>query len=197
MSKTIYIVRHGNTFDKGDIVTRVGGRTDLALSKSGEVQAAHLAEAFTNISIDACFSSPLKRTRQTAEAICGGHNITIENAEFLREIDYGPDENKPETDVIARIGQQAIQDWEKHTIVPDGWRVNPKVYRDAWKKFIQELESETTIVVTSNGVARFLLDALAIDVSERKMKTGSVSRFDLKNGNWSLIDWGKRPPLKH
>ncbi len=195
MTKTLYIVRHGNTFDKGDIVTRVGGKTDLALSKSGEIQAANLAETFKNNYIDTCFSSPLKRTRQTAEAICGGHNIAIQNAEFLREIDYGPDENKPETDVIARIGQQAIQDWEEHTIVPDGWRVNPEEYRNAWRIFIQELTSETTVVVTSNGVARFLLDTLEINVSDRKMKTGSVSRFDLKNGNWSLMYWGKRPPL--
>ncbi|HAY06935.1 MAG TPA: histidine phosphatase family protein, partial [Hyphomonas sp.] len=24
----LFVVRHGNTFDKGDTVTRVGGRTD-------------------------------------------------------------------------------------------------------------------------------------------------------------------------
>ena len=31
----VIICRHGNTFDKGDLVRRVGARTDLALSKSG------------------------------------------------------------------------------------------------------------------------------------------------------------------
>ncbi|HAO37083.1 MAG TPA: histidine phosphatase family protein, partial [Hyphomonas sp.] len=35
----LIIVRHGNTFDKGDTVTRVGGRTDLPLSASGLAQA--------------------------------------------------------------------------------------------------------------------------------------------------------------
>ncbi|MBR9836035.1 MAG: histidine phosphatase family protein, partial [Alphaproteobacteria bacterium] len=29
MARPVYIVRHGNTFDKGDTVTRVGARTDL------------------------------------------------------------------------------------------------------------------------------------------------------------------------
>ncbi|MFZ4686424.1 MAG: histidine phosphatase family protein [Hyphomonadaceae bacterium] len=39
MQTRIFIVRHGNTFDKGDVVTRVGGRTDLPLSTSGSAQA--------------------------------------------------------------------------------------------------------------------------------------------------------------
>ena len=42
----IYIVRHGNTFDKGDVVTRVGARTDLGLSSSGQTQAEALAIHF-------------------------------------------------------------------------------------------------------------------------------------------------------
>ena len=46
----IYIVRHGNTFDKGDVVTRVGARTDLPLSRSGFAQAEALgANAILNV----------------------------------------------------------------------------------------------------------------------------------------------------
>ncbi len=195
MTKTLYIVRHGNTFDAGDIVTRVGGLTDLPLSKSGEVQAAKLSEAFSKRGIDACYSSPLKRTRQTAEAICAGHGIEIRDAEFLREIDYGPDENRPETEVVARLGKQAITDWDTKSIVPRGWNVDPQSYINSWMTFIKSLDQGTTLVVTSNGVARFLLEALDIDISERKMKTGSASRLDYNQSRWSLRYWGKRPPL--
>ena len=35
----LIIARHGNTFDAGDIPTRVGRRTDLPLVASGEAQA--------------------------------------------------------------------------------------------------------------------------------------------------------------
>ena len=35
----VYIVRHGNTFDRGDVILRVGGRTDIPLSTSGIDQA--------------------------------------------------------------------------------------------------------------------------------------------------------------
>ena len=124
MTKTLYLVRHGNTFDKGDEILRVGGRTDLPLSLSGLDQADALADAFKNIPLKACYSSPLKRTRQTANAICQGHNIEIQNAEFLREIDYGPDEGQSEKDVIARLGEKALQDWEVNTVVPNGWNLD-------------------------------------------------------------------------
>ena len=46
MVRKVYIVRHGNTFDKGDVVTRVGARTDLPLSSSGQTQAEQLAAYF-------------------------------------------------------------------------------------------------------------------------------------------------------
>ena len=36
---------------------------------------------------------------------------------------YGPDEGKPETEVVARIGQKALDEWERAAIVPDGWLV--------------------------------------------------------------------------
>jgi probable phosphoglycerate mutase len=196
MTKTLYIVRHGNTFDKGDEILRVGGRTDLPLSQSGNDQAAALAEAFRNASLDACFSSPLKRTMQTAEAICQSKNIEIQHAEFLREIDYGPDEGKPETEVIARLGEDALQGWEDNTVVPTGWNVDPQYYRTHWAKFIATLEAQSTLVVTSNGVARFLLDALSLQVEDRKMKTGSVSKLTRVDGKWELQFWGLRPPFE-
>jgi len=195
MTKTLYIVRHGNTFDKGDQVLRVGGRTDLPISQSGNAQAEALAEAFKNVSLDACFSSPLKRTMQTAEAICQHHDLKIRNTEFLREIDYGPDEGNPETEVIARLGEEALQEWEMNTVVPNGWNIDPKYYRTHWAKFIASLESRNTVVVTSNGVARFLLDALSLNVETRKMKTGSVSKLNELDGKWVLQFWGVRPPF--
>ena len=46
MNADIYIVRHGNTFDPGDTLLRVGARTDLALSVSGCEQADRLGRHF-------------------------------------------------------------------------------------------------------------------------------------------------------
>src|ERR1700733_13861287 len=103
MPATLYIVRHGNTFEKGDVVTRVGGRTDLPLSPSGEGQAQALARHFaeTGVIFASARSGPLKRTRRTAQVILAAQadapDLTTDL--FLREIDYGPDENRPEPEV--------------------------------------------------------------------------------------------------
>ena len=102
----LVIARHGNTFAPGDIVTRVGGRTDLPLVASGRAQGEALGRHFAalGISFAAAFCSPLARTRQSAELILAqtGNDIEPASEAFLTEIDYGPDENRPEDEVRAR-----------------------------------------------------------------------------------------------
>jgi hypothetical protein len=120
----IIVCRHGNTFDKGDVVTRVGGRTDLPLSRSGQEQADALSAAtFADTSFRAAYCSSLQRTRQTAAAILGARAGWSGPATlpFLTEIDYGPDENVAEDKVVARIGEDALRAWEEDSRVPDGW----------------------------------------------------------------------------
>lgn len=191
----IYIVRHGNTFDKGDSILRVGGRTDLPLSVSGREQARILSEALSDIDFAKAYSSNLKRTRQTAEAILGSQDYKL--ASFLTEIDYGPDEGKPEADVIARIGAEALSAWDEHAIPPDDWHVDVEGLRTAWQAFLASCEPVgNTLVVTSNGVARFLLDVVRCDVDvPLKLRTGSYGMIDLTPRGPVLSGWDIRPAL--
>jgi len=157
----VYIVRHGNTFDKGDVVLRVGGRTDLPLSTSGQLQAERLGAAFKDLSFQHAYSSNLKRTRQTAKTILRQQPFQI--AEFLKEIDYGPDEGKAETDVIARIGPEALRQWDENAVPPPDWVVAPEDLRSAWQAFLAQcVDHENTLVVTSNGRANYKLEHMAL-----------------------------------
>ncbi|MEO0551203.1 MAG: histidine phosphatase family protein [Pseudomonadota bacterium] len=204
-STRIFIVRHGNTFDKGDVVTRVGGRTDLPLSQSGQMQAEALASYFARagVQFDSIYSSPLKRTFQTAEAIAKAQPEAraIQAVEFLREIDYGPDENRPEAEVVARIGEAALQLWESQAVVPDGWEVAPDRLIAAWGEFLSELATadaaRTHLIVTSNGIARFALKALGNAVSDAhtlKLATGAFGLLELNEaGGFEVRSWNVRP----
>ncbi len=196
------IVRHGNTFDKGDIVTRVGARTDLSLSQSGRVQALALQEHFSsqNIDFDMAYCSCLKRTKETADLIREGTKTPeAEVLGFLTEIDYGPDENKPEDDVIKRIGTEAIEKWEHSAIPPDGWLVNPSQLQEAWITFFENISLNYTgkriLVVTSNGIARFALLALGQENKfDLKLKTGAYGELHIHNsGDIDLLKWNIRP----
>src|SRR5690606_29780955 len=111
---------------------------------------------------DLVIAGPLKRTLQMAEIaarIVSESPVAIEVDERLREIDYGPDEGLEEDKVIARIGSEALQNWDQHAIVPPGWEVDPAVLRQNWHDIAGELATNYSgkiiLIVTSNGIARF------------------------------------------
>jgi broad specificity phosphatase PhoE len=199
MTATLYIVRHGNTFDKGDTVLRVGGRTDLPLSVSGREQAGKLAGHFAGqgLAFASIRSGPLKRTRETAEAIRAlqpSPPDTITDL-FLREIDYGPDEGRPETEVVARIGQSALDAWERDSIVPPGWRVDPQALIGNWQETFRKLRDAdgAHLIVTSNGVARFALNAAGAAGREGKLATAAYGVVRLEDDMVTVTDWNLRP----
>lgn len=197
----LFVVRHGNTFDAGEVVTRVGGRTDLPLSTSGAAQAARLAEHFAETRFAAALASPLERTRATARAILGARTdapaLLIRG--FLREIDYGADENQPEAAVIARLGEAALKAWDEDGIVPPGWDVDPAAIRAGWQTLLANAAAlpadAAVLVVTSNGTARFLpdvVDAAPADL-DRKLKTGAWGEIDAVPGRSKIAAWNLRP----
>ncbi|MCR9222575.1 MAG: histidine phosphatase family protein [Hyphomonas sp.] len=201
----IYIVRHGNTFDKGDVVTRVGARTDLPLSASGEVQAEGLAAHFLDRvphGFSAAYCSALLRTRQTAETILSAHAEAPELRvlDFLREVDYGPDENQPEDKVIARIGEAALEAWDRDAVPPPGWDVSPEDIIADWANLLDALsglqQSPPVLIVTSNGIARFVLDAVTkvlCELNSIKLKTGAYGLIRTDKDGAALLNWNVRP----
>lgn len=201
----IYIVRHGNTFDKGDTITRVGARTDLPLSTSGQTQAEALALHFmaaVPAEFSAAYCSALQRTRQTAEAILSvrAAQPDLETLEFLREIDYGVDENQPEAAVIARLGEAALAAWDESAVPPPGWDVNPDEIKRAWQDLLRSCAADDAagpiLVVTSNGIARFVLDIVTKFEREPdsiKLKTGAYGHIRTSGDDVTLVNWNVRP----
>ncbi len=199
----LYIVRHGNTFDKGQTVRRIGARTDLPLSSSGEAQAAALGDYFKSRSIvfNAAYCSPLQRTRQTAEAIMTRTQSVapVECEPMLEEIDYGPDENQPEEIVVERLGENALKRWDGDAVPPEGWRVDVAEMRAGWRIFFDRFrdapDDKVCLAVTSNGVARFALDAVEIaGAFPRKLRTGAFGCIRICGDQEPVVEsWDVRP----
>lgn len=199
------IVRHGNTFDAGDVLLRVGARTDLPLSQSGQVQARALAAHFKSRfadGFDLALSSPLRRTQETATAILSAYQdapaLTIEP--FLTEIDYGPDEGQPEERVVERLGQAAIDEWDTTAVVPADWLVDPEQLRLDWQSLFTKYSTvappNRILIATSNGVARFALDAATAGREKAtgiKLKTGAYGVIQVSPRRIELISWNQRP----
>ncbi len=178
------IVRHGDTFPPGAEPRRIGARTDLPLLASGRAQADRLAATLSGTAIDRCLTSPLLRTRETA-AIIAPH-IQAATVDWLREIDHGPDEGLTETAVRARIGNAALFDWDTRAVAPADWIVDAAGRLAAWQTFFATAQG-TTLLVTSNGAARFAL--LALDKPPAKLRTGAYG--EIVDGR--VIAWDVRP----
>ncbi|MCX7284497.1 MAG: histidine phosphatase family protein [Novosphingobium sp.] len=197
----LVIVRHGNTFTAGEPPRRIGARTDLPLTAQGITQAEALGAHFAKLGwhFARALVSPLLRTRQTAEAILAAQPAPppVQSADFLREIDHGPDENRTEAEVLARIGQPALAAWDERAIAPPGWTVGADERLAAWRALIEALapDQPPTLLVTSNGAARFALIALpAPPAHTLKLRTGSygIIRCDAA-GSPVVAAWDQRP----
>ncbi len=203
---TLYIVRHGNTFEGNEPPRRIGRRTDLPLTAAGLQQARMLGEHFAGLGIRfaRAFAGPLKRTVATGEAILArqAHPLVLEPAEFLAEIDHGPDEDQPEAAVLARIGRGALELWDSAATPPPGWTVDREARLAAWQRLADEMalahRDEAVLLVTSNGAARFALLAFGIGTGARpdglKLRTGSYGVLTIGSGKKGrLMEWDRRP----
>ncbi|WCT75197.1 histidine phosphatase family protein [Sphingomonas naphthae] len=194
---TVIIVRHGNTFERGEAPRRVGSRTDLPLTAEGEAQARsvgrHFAEA--GITFDRVLTGPLVRTRRTA-ALIGETIGSVGPAEvvpWLDEIDHGPDEDRPEADVVARLSADVLAAWDRAAIVPPGWNVDIPGRIAAWRAFLEAAEG-TNLIVTSNGAARFALLAAGVvpSLNRLKLRTGAWGRLAGGGRAWTILEWDRR-----
>ncbi len=201
MTTTLLIARHGNTFSANEIPRRVGARTDLPLVETGREQARALGKYLKDHDLvpDLILTSQLKRTIEMAEIASHEIGIKIEThpLAIFNEVDYGPDENKTEEEVIARIGAQAIKDWDEKAIVPTGWKTDTAEIIRNWQNFAAGLENgRRTLVITSNGIARFApsitKDGLA-EGQSLKISTGALCILEKNDVNWAIKGWNIKP----
>lgn len=201
---TLIIARHGNTFTSEQTPTRVGKRTDLPLVESGRKQAETLGKYLSenNLVPNLVYTSKLQRTQETAQIALQtmGISLPVVPLDIFDEIDYGEDENQTEDKVIARIGAQAIKDWDEHAIVPQGWIASPEKIIENWTNFAENIKNSghIVLVLTSNGTARFapLLAGTMAEFKEKyalKLSTGALGILRHNGSKWQIEGWNIRP----
>jgi probable phosphoglycerate mutase len=87
LATNFLFIRHGAHDLLGK---RIAGRQPgVHLNSLGEQQAECLAERLSLLPIDAIYSGPLERVRETAAPICRQFNLPLEVAEEFTEVDFG------------------------------------------------------------------------------------------------------------
>jgi broad specificity phosphatase PhoE len=83
----LILLRHGETeFNRADVFR---GRVDLPLNRRGRRQARAAAAYLSDLSFQAFYSSPLRRSMETASAVAEPHRGRVEALEDFIDVDYG------------------------------------------------------------------------------------------------------------
>ena len=107
---TLYLIRHGQTDWNRDKIFR--GRADVPLNERGRKEAAALGRHVAHVRPDACYSSPLSRAVDTAEAALGAHSLEVKLDDGLIDIDYGEWQGIPDAEVRTRYADLYTR-WQK------------------------------------------------------------------------------------
>lgn len=88
----LLVIRHGQT--DWNVLGKIQGQTDIELNEIGIEQAKQVKQKLWNTPIDIIISSPLKRTKQTAEIIREGREIPLMFSNEIIERNFGEFEGK-------------------------------------------------------------------------------------------------------
>ena len=106
----IIAIRHGET--DWNVCTRIQGHLDIPLSATGRWQAARLASALREQTIQAIYASDLTRAWETAQFVARTLAISVVKEEGLRERHFGDFEGKTFAEIEAELPDQALR-WRR------------------------------------------------------------------------------------
>ena len=159
---TLLIVRHAET--EWNAVGRIQGHTDIGLSEKGAEQARSLGARLAGLSIDAAYSSDLKRTSETAKIALGGRDIVLNETPMLREYHKGAFEGLTLPEIKAQFPEEYPRYLEKNLdYAPKGGESTREVSA-RMAKIIGQIKAdhlnETVLLVSHGGVLRAAMVSL-------------------------------------
>jgi len=158
----VFLVRHGATVLSAE--DRFAGSTDVDLSDEGRAQAGRLAERLAGETLAAVYSSPLKRTRETAGIIAEPHRLDVVARDGLREIDHGRWEQMTRAEVEAKFATEyAAWEADPFTFAPEGGESGLSVMARALpeiREIVIRHKGEKVLVVSHKATIRLLISSL-------------------------------------
>lgn len=147
---TIYLIRHGETIEKG-----FNGVTESQLSSRGGSQIKSLQPFFNNKKIDEILSSPRERTKETAGILNCPLKVRIKIDIRLAEINFGCWEGKEFKQIEQESPEKAarflkhVEDFE----FPEGNNIKDfcKKADETWKE-LKGIYTGKNIIIVSHCV---------------------------------------------
>lgn len=187
----IILVRHAESL--WNPIGRYQGRLDPELSQKGHKQAQLIGEALKKYNPTVLYSSPLKRTYQTAEYISKSLNLPININREMIEIDHG-DWSGMLVEEVKEKYPEMFRDWlyqPQKVKFPNGESLLDVFVRV--RKFLDSMiekhDGETVVVVSHTVPIRACLTA-GLGLSEDKFWS-----FGCDNASYSILDYERVRPI--
>jgi len=155
----VYLVRHGTTDWNKEEIFR--GRLDCKLNETGQAEARALAEYFTDIPLQAIYSSPLSRAMETAQAVAEAKALqVVPHPEFI-DIDFGEWQGLPLKEVREKYAELYRLWRERPEVVHfPGGETLAQVRARAWEglqKVVRENPEKTALILSHRVVTKVLI----------------------------------------
>lgn len=171
--RTIYLIRHGHTDIGPGYKSVCLGRKDVPLIQEGVKQAERLALYFRDKKIDAVYSSPLIRCRETARILTekSGHkNLPIYIEEDFTEVDTGEWDGLPFTELMEKYPEEYAERGKRlGTYVIRGGESLEKAgerFAGACEKVLAESSGDILIVAHAGVIRSFLCRLTGTDTDD-------------------------------
>ena len=189
-----YWVRHAESDWNAE--NRLCGRTDVALSKMGRLQARRLAERFAPLPVEALLTSPLRRAVETAEIIAARLGIQPVVELSLVELNYGAWEGMTFAEILQRDGGN-FRAWEADpgAVAPPGGESGEEALTRV-APFLDSLRTRhpqgNVVVVSHKTLSRLIVcHVLGLSPSEYRrrltMDNAAVSIIQPEEPGWRLV----------
>ena len=175
-------IRHGAHDYLGRAIA--GRLPGVHLNDLGRKEAEHLAEKLSLLPVDAIYSGPLERVRETAEPICRRFNLPLEMADEFTEIGVGEWQDRPFTELSQLELWKQINTFRSSTRFPGG-ELMLEVQVRALRK-LNELRGRHrfVVVVTHGDVVR------AVMAHFLGMHLDLFLRIEIDPVSLSLLEYG-------
>ena len=191
--KLIYLIRHAHPdYPHGEKMC-LGRRCDLPLSRDGQEQALALRRYFASLPLEAVYSSPLLRARQTAQAVAADKRPLI-ILDDLIELDGGEWDGLPFCEIRKRYPGSHLR-----PLTPPGGETDESGL-SRMQKALNAAAKKTehcAAIVAHGGVNRLLLCHLLgrppQDKKQISQDYACVNLLALDGGAWTVRETGLRP----
>lgn len=185
LHQELWLIRHGET--EWSVAKRHMGRTDIALTPTGERQAAALGRSLDGRQFASVLCSPLQRARETCRL--AGYGDAARLTDDLLEWDYGVYEAR--TTQEMRLEQPEWSIWA--TNVVDGESIE-QIGRRAQRVIQRALEVEGDVVLFAHAHILRILTACWLGLPPDAgrlfaLRTASVSTLGFEHERCSMTRW--------